>query len=311
MRSNRIPGAESLWTEPSLDDLDLAILCTVAYADVFDYPLTPAQIHRYLVGMEANQADILQALDGDRFAHRGLGRRGAYVTLRERSELVKLREWRGQVATQMWPLALRYGQAIAALPFVRAVFLTGALAVANVDPGDDFDFMIVTAPNRLWLARAIVIGLVVKPAARRGHEICPNYLLSLLRLDFEEQNLYIAHELAQMIPLVGIRIYHRMRAVNHWMMRFLPNARGLPRPVDPITAPPSSATPLVELALGTALGGMLEDLERGRKIRRFTALEGDERTTCFSADRCKGHFESNEGATLEAFDERLRKLAGL
>jgi hypothetical protein len=283
----------------------------VAYADVFDYPLTTTQIHRYLVGVEADQADVLQALDDNRFTSLGLERHGAYVTLLERSELVELREWRGQVASRMWPLALHYGQAIAALPFVRAVFLTGALAVANVDPGDDFDFLIVTAPNRLWLTRAIVIGLVVKPAGRRGHEICPNYLLSLLRLDFEEQNLYIAHELAQMVPLAGIHIYHRMRAVNHWMTRFLPNACGLPRPVDPIADSRSSATSLVELGLGTALGTLLEHLERGRKIRHFTSRGRGERTTCFSADRCKGHFQSNEGATLEAFDERLSRLASL
>jgi hypothetical protein len=40
------------------------------------------------------------------------------------------------VASRMWPQAARYAQAIARLPFVRLVALTGALTMDNVDPGD-------------------------------------------------------------------------------------------------------------------------------------------------------------------------------
>jgi hypothetical protein len=180
--------------------------------------------------------------------------------------------------------------------------------VGNVDPGDDFDFLIVTATGRLWLTRAMVIGLVVKPAARRGHEVCPNYLLSERALDFPERNLYVAHELAQMVPLAGLDIYHRMREANRWTDRFLPNARGLPRSIEPSAAPASRRRSLAEVVLDTSVGGPLERFERRRKIRRFTAQEQDQRTACFDADRCKGHFESNERVILQAFDQRLRTL---
>jgi hypothetical protein len=309
MGSRGLPDAESIWTDPTLDQLGLAILCTLAYADVFDYPLTPIQIHRYLIGVDTDRDRVLRALDEDSWASRRLEQHGAYVTFPHRREVVKLRRRRAEVTAQMWPFALRYGRAIAALPFVRAVMLTGALAVGNVVPGDDVDFLIVTAPGRLWLTRAMVIGLVVKPAARRDHEVCPNYLLSEHTLDFEEQNLYVAHELAQMVPLAGLDIYHRMRAANRWTTRFLPNATGLPRPVEPLVTSCSSARSLTEIALGTFVGGQLERFERRRKIRRFAKQGGGMDTACFSADRCKGHFESNEQVILASFDERLRALA--
>lgn len=311
VRSDTVPNANTLWTDPSLDHLGLAIFCTVAYADVFDYPLTTTQIQRYLVAMERDSNDILQALENGSWVRKRLALRGSYVTLPLRGELVDIRRRRAEVAAQLWPYAVRYGRAIASLPFVRSVALTGALAVGNVDPGDDFDFLIVTAADRLWLTRAMIIGLIVKPAARRGFEVCPNYLLSERKLDFEAQNLYVAHELAQMVPLTGLDIYRRIRAVNRWTTRFLPNADGPPRHVDKLAASPSSARALAEAALSTFVGERLERLERRRKIRRFTAQRRNAETVCFDVDHCKGHFESNEQTILAAFEERLQSLPDL
>ncbi len=309
--SYAIPDAHSLWTDPGLDHLGLAILCTLAYADVFDYPLTPRQIHRYLVSIPTNYDQVLDALDHSDWATERLERHGGYVTLLERKQIVGLRRRREEVAAEMWPRALLYGQKIAALPFVRGVALTGALAVDNVEAGDDFDFLIITAVDRLWLTRAMVIGFVVRPASRRGDEVCPNYLLTDQSLRFEERNLYTAHELAHMAPLAGLDIYRRLRATNQWTSRFLPNAAGLPRPCRLLARRSSRASSLAELALGTSVGAGLERFERNRKIRRFAAQRQDIGTTCFSGDRCKGHFDSNEKAVLRAFDQRLTALAEL
>jgi hypothetical protein len=208
----------------------------------------------------------------------------------------------------MWPKALRYAEAIAGLPFVRLVALTGALTMNNVDPGDDFDFLIVTETGRLWLTRAIVIGFIVKPASRRGNEICPNYLLSEHALAFTDQNLYVAHELLQMIPLTGLDLYRLIRLRNPWTRRFLPNASGPPRHVDVSPAGWSTVRSLVEGSLGTGLGRRLEHWESTRKIRRFEQQNKGRATASFDVDHCKGHFQSNERQILEAFDERLRRL---
>ena len=311
METHSVPSAESLWAGPRIDHLGTSILCTVAYADVFDYPLTTPQIQRYLLGFETSLDEVMSALDDGQWAGRRLRRGDAYLTLPWREELVETRRRRAEVATRMWPRAVRYGRTIARLPFVRAVILTGALAMSNVERDDDFDFLVITAADRLWLTRAMIIGFIVKPAARHGREVCPNYLLSEQTLDFQEQNLYVAHELSQMVPLVGLDIYGRIRAANQWTTTFLPNATGLHRPAE--TAEPSSspARALAERALGTFVGGQLERFERRRKIRRFTAHRPGSATACFDVNRCKGHFDSHEQTILQAFDERLQALADL
>ena len=77
----------------------------------------------------------------------------------------------------------------------------------------DIDYLVVTADDHLWVSRAFVL-LVVRWAARRGQEICPNYFLSQRALRLHDRNLYTAHELAHMVPLYGRPIYDDLRRAN-------------------------------------------------------------------------------------------------
>src|SRR5690606_20957099 len=140
------------------------------------------------------------------------------------------RQARQAGSERLWHEALRYGRIIASLPYVRMVAITGELAMDNIQPSSDIDYFIITQPGRLWLCRALTIG-VVRYAALRGLTVCPNYLLSESALEIHEQNLYAAHEVAQMIPIAGHTVYQRLRAQNTWTEAFLPNAAGPPRQI--------------------------------------------------------------------------------
>ncbi len=287
--------------------LERAILYTVTYADVFDYPLTATEIHRYLVGMPASLAVVQATLRNG-----WLARREDYFTLPGREAIVETRLRRAEVAARMWPWAVRYGRAMAKLPFVRMVAVTGALAMDNAEPETDMDYLIVTEPGRLWLCRAMVIALVVKPAARRGDVLCPNYLLSERTLVILERDLFTAHELTQMVPMAGLTVYHRMRQANRWTTRFLPNA-GIhepPRYVDPVLSPRQPVRTLAEIALRTPVAAWLERWEMNRKMLRLNQRADDQTEIAFCSDWCKGHFENHGRRILEAFARRLQDLKG-
>src|SRR5205823_2846997 len=135
-----------------------AIVQTLAYADVFDHPLTISEIHRYLVGLRTT-ADVVAGLLADRrWWSRCLSFGEGFFTLRGREEIVALRQRRAATAAQYWPEALRFGQWIASLPFVRMTAITGALPMDSVEDRD-IDFLVVTETGRLWLCRAMVILL--------------------------------------------------------------------------------------------------------------------------------------------------------
>ena len=103
------------------------------------------------------------------------------------------------------------------------VAVTGSLAVNNVDAAADIDFLIVTEIGRLWLCRAMII-MLVKLAAKRGVWLCPNYFLSTRALHFDDRNLFSAHEIVQMVPISGRRVFRQLLEENQWVTDFLPNA---------------------------------------------------------------------------------------
>jgi hypothetical protein len=298
------------WLDPARPALERAILLTVAYADIFDYPLTAAEIHRYLVGAAASPAVIQAALDGGRLVPHALSYHDGYMMLPGRETIAATRRRRAAVAARLWPLALRYGQVIAKLPFVRMVAVTGALAMDNVENDADIDFLIVTEPGRLWLCRALVIGLV-RLAARRGDSLCPNYFLSEQALVLNEHTLYTAHELVQMVPIAGLPTYQRLRTLNTWADGFLPNAGGPPRQLAAGTAPDRQTRRLLEAALRTPAGGWVERWEMNRKVQKFSRHRTGAAETAFCADWCKGHFDGQGGRTLAAFTDRLRAIEEL
>lgn len=295
---------------PDINPLETAILEAVIYADVFDYPVTAQEIHRYLVACQADLAGVQQALERSLLPHGRLECRSGYFFLPGRVALVALRQRRAAIARALWRHARVYGGWIARLPFVRMVAVTGALAVDNVDDDADIDYLIVTEPGRLWVCRALVIGLV-RWAGLRGHAICPNYFLSERALVIGERNLYTARELAQMVPIAGVPVYESMRRLNAWADQFLPNATGLPRESAAAPVAGSVVRSWLEGALRTSLGGRLEDWEMRRKVAKFGsrmagASAPDE--VAFCADWCKGHFDGHAHAVLHSFSQRLDQV---
>jgi hypothetical protein len=286
------------------EEVEQAVLRTLAYSDVFDFPLTLNEIHRYLIE-HSNTPETLHSVlarlsqaTQDRELYTLHGREGNFA----------LRRRRAANAARLWPQARRFGRLIAALPFVRMVAVTGALASDNVETGADLDYLIVTRPGRLWLVRAMVLALnrVARFFGLRT-ELCPNYLLSTNQLALQDRDLFTAQELARMIPLSGLDVYATMRAANSWTDEFLPNATGAPAGVGSARRP-SLLKRTIETLLLLPPVSWLEAWEMKRKIAKFSREGQLNSETRFSADYCKGHFDGHKQATLAAFESRLREL---
>ncbi len=282
-----------------------AILQTLQYADIFDYPLTRQELHRYLIGRCAAPPDVACAVNA-------LARSGAvslstdgYVSLPGRYAIAAERRRRAVLAAPMRRNARFYACLLAALPFVRMVALTGSLAMDNARDGD-IDYLIVCAPGRLWLARGMAVVLV-RMARWRGVHLCPNYLLSENALAVDARNLYAAHELVQMTPYYGRAVYERMRAVNVWVECYLPNAAAGPACETPLHPALSVFKWLGERMLGGRIGDALERWEMARKVRKLLAqAPPNADAVAFTPDVCRGFFGGYSRRVLAEFARRTR-----
>jgi hypothetical protein len=283
-----------------------SVFHALAYADVFDYPLTAGEVYRYLPAVDASFDDVAQAL-----AYEALfSKVEDCYTLLGREGIVETRRRRARVAKQLWAKAARYGRIIASLPFVRMVAVTGSLAMNNTDEGKDIDYMIVTAPNHLWTCRALTL-LVARFAKLEGVNLCPNYLVTTNALELEEHSLYVAHELAQMIPLSGMEIYAEMRRLNGWMVDYLPKALKapeMPRGIERIQSR-SGIQRVLEILFRLPFANWLEQWEMDRKIARLTREQSSSSESYFSADVCKGHIDIHRQKTEYAIQEKLKQAA--
>ncbi len=287
--------------------LQRAILHTLAYADVFDYPMTARELHRYLTGLKASFEDLSEALNDDNLCDGQVVRVGNYFTFRGREETVGTRLRRESASKRWWKDAKFYGRMLASLPFVQMVAVTGSLAMDNLDEHADIDYFIVTAPGRLWTCRALSL-LVVRLAGLIGVNLCPNYFVSENALALEGDSLYTAHELAQMIPLYGKNIYEQMRRLNRWTAGYLPNAQDAPeRRVDVKPARWKNAWEFVLTRL--PLQGF-EVWEMDRKLAKLSRGQAQNPEAVFSADVCKGHMDRHGQKIEMALERRLARLEG-
>ena len=284
-----------------------AIARTVAYADLFEYPLDGAEIHRYLIGEAASPEEVSAMLEQDRGLGAYVERTGDKFHLRGRGATIETRRTREAAAAELWPIARAYGALVARLPLVRFAGVTGALAMSNAERGADIDLFVLTHPGRVWLCRLLVLA-VVRFAALRGHRLCPNFLLSTERLALRERNLFTAHEIAQMVPLQATEWYAHFIDANRWAFDFLPNTatvRDRPERADGVL------TRLATWLLSTRPFAPLERWEMRRKIRRLTARGAREGgSLSFSEFECRGHFAAHDVRVLAAYAERATLIEG-
>ena len=282
--------------------LERAILETLAYSDVFDYPLTVNELHRYLT-YPTTLEEVRNCLNTLSSIHSVAD----FYFLPTRDSIVSIRSERTKESLPAFRRALIYGRILGIFPFVTMVAMTGSLAVLNLSKDADMDYMLITRTGRLWLARAIAVtfGRIMRLF---GDRICVNLLVTESALKWQTQDLYSAREMCQMIPISGADIYQQLRAENPWIETYLPNAKSTPA-TTPKTQPRRAwLQKLYEFLLGGKLGDALEKWTMDFQIKKIYNAYGTGREAYFSADLCQGNFHDHRFITDRSFHERLAFL---
>lgn len=285
------------------------ILASIAYRDLFDYPVSLAELHRHLHGVCCSIEDVAHALQSSVRLRDALVTDGRYYALAGREELFELRRQRRESSEMLWEEARILAGQLASLPFVEMVGVTGSLAVDNADSEADIDFMLVSEGGRLWTVRAAARVLQLYFDRKFGSgNLCANYFLSMHALKLDSPGLYLAQELTQMVPLYGEDVYEKFRQYNSWADAYFPNA-GIRMPIGGTVQPTfPMARRLVEGFLRSWPGMLLERWECRRKLWRYneTAFLMGKHSPYTSEST--GHSRDRKQMIEDAFADRMASV---
>lgn len=302
----RTPTRVQAAPAPAAPPLAEAIVQTLVYADLFDYPLTTAEIARYLIGCRADAAAVARALAGNPGLRAVVGEQDGFYYLAGREALPARRAGRAAAAAHLWRRATRWTRLLRHCPFVQMIAVTGALAVDNIGRQPDIDLLIICTPGRVWICRRLII-CAVRAIRLCGDEICPNFLLAADHLELDQQDLFTAHELAQMRPVAGYPVYTAMLAANPWLAGFLPNAAPWAAPAQRAPRRPRLLRLAERLLRVRRLDGWEHwEMERLQRVLGVIGREdGADGEIACTPQQCKGHTGRYREQILARFVARL------
>lgn len=204
---------------PPRSDLERDILRMVLYFDVFQHPLSTAELTRLV---RPGRPDEVEAACERLEADRRLASQGPYRFRPGAEAAVERRQARSRRAERLWPQARRAAAVLARFPYVRGLLVTGSLSKNSASADGDVDWLILVEPGRVWTLKSLlqVFRRALPEAARE--RFCTNYLLDTDHLQIDDRNLFTAVELATAVPVAGPRGCVDLLEANAWAARYVP-----------------------------------------------------------------------------------------
>lgn len=207
-----------------MNTLQQYILATLAYFDIFKYPLSNAEIRSFLK-KEVSQNAIDEELK-TMIAAQKLFRFDSFYSLHNDSNLAERRRKGNALAAVEMHNAIKAARRLAGFPYVSGLAISGSLSKNFCTEKTDIDFFVITRANRLWIARSIM-HLYKKLTFLLGkqHWFCMNYYIDEAKPEIEEKNIFTAVEISTLLPMHGKAVLCDFIQHNQWIKDYLPAHR--------------------------------------------------------------------------------------
>ena len=279
---------------------ELAVLRSVIYASLFDYPLTLAQLESSLIGVRADAAAIESWCRESDLLQAAIEQRDGLYFPAGRSDLLRTRARREALSRQLLDRDRRILSLVAGMPFVRMVALSGSLAHLNAEGSADLDLFVITAPHRVW--SVTVATLVLSKMLGWRKHVCMNYVVSESAMGIAPADLFSANQIIHLRPIVGHDVFDRFVKSNPFVRDFYPNFE--PPAARPKTRDPGPRT-LIEALLSLGPTQLAERIARvfyGWHLRRRAPRWQSRDQVRLETECLKLHTSSHRASTLAKFD---------
>lgn len=219
-----------------MSDLRQSIFRTVAYFDIFDYPLTALEVWRFLYDPGSEKRNFEEVFSElEKMAQEvKLDTEKGFYFLTGRRAILDIRSKRYTFSFSKYRQARRFAKILSFVPGVRLVAIGNTLAWRNSREDSDIDFFIVTAPGRLWSVRffSVMLAAMLGTRPRKGKEssdaLCLSFFASEEALDLRElmikDDIYFPYWVASIVPIFESKgIFEKFKEANNWVYTLLPN----------------------------------------------------------------------------------------
>lgn len=309
-----------------------SILATLIYYDIFDYPLTLSEIHKYLIN-PARIYKIAGGLGGIRVSDiagelnqlvgsKIIGTKDGFYFLGGRDGTCSERIEKNKIADRKWRKALRQIRYLALAPYLRGVFVSGSMAMNNTTEDSDFDVLIISKPGRLYTCRLFlwlissVLGVRRKRFEKKAPDkLCFNHYLTGNKLRLTHQSIFNAQTYINLKPaMMGREMINSFFASNLWLNDYAYNFKIQNNSAGRSVKPPaifSSIASSVEFILNSAFGNYVENFLKNFQQNRIKAnpatYESGGRVV-FTDNELEFHPRSFEKVVIERYNSGLEKF---
>ncbi len=298
--------------EINITPLGRSIVRTIAYYDIFSYPLTAEEVFYNLNTNHTNLAEVSKELI-QLSELQIVYKKGNYFLLKDNDAYIIRRQEGNELANKRLVTAKRISSFIARFPFTRGILLSGSLSKGFMEEDSDIDYFIITHPNRVWFTRLTLMLFKKIFLLNSRKNFCLNYFVDSENLEIKEKNPFTAIELATLIPTFGPKLYDELYEQNIWIKEFFPNFPKR-KTNDVLNRKNGIFKSMFEKIMKKRLGDKIDDFAMNLfdKFNRtkYKNFDAEDFKLAFKSSKkeSKHHPKFFQKKVLQSFDEKLKTL---
>lgn len=214
-----------------------AILSTLGYFSIFEYPLTAFEIWHYLYndGNERNRFSLEQVLIClESISDQLISKNDEFYFLNGRESDIQTRKRRYKIAIKKYNKAKKIFKILSYFPYVRMIAVCNSLPIMNSKENSDIDMFIVCSKNKIWTARFFIAAFLkltrLRPTKKvQKDKICPSFFISeqdlnLEKIKINKQDIYLKYWIATLMPIyIEDSLAQAFFASNRWVKNSIQN----------------------------------------------------------------------------------------
>ncbi len=233
--------------------IEEAIVETIAFFDLFDYPLTDFELWQYCK-IKCSLADIKNILTAANILKTEEG----FYYLAGRSKIIENRKRRYNYSDCKFKRARIVAKFFKIIPWIKMIAVSNIIGANNLKQESDIDMFIIAEKKRVWLTRFFcagfmkILGLRPRPGKEKN-KICLNFYMSEWSMDLRklmlgdnnigknnlgrnkawnlelgnwkfESDIYFIYWLVSLVSIYNIgSTYENLIKANSWLKEYLPN----------------------------------------------------------------------------------------